>query len=246
MQCSPYGRGALRALSPTLIGAHFDDHFEFGVEDGNDNVVFPQWVASFNACTLWEPAKRKSFERQWSELKYLAIGFQEARSRKTQVYESELFWIVSASANQKGGLGPELWLSKSRPLGRKFGRKIIISRPMITLFLADERRLIVKLLTPLYVVIFAVFHAPHGLDLQVAQRWYEDTTALMMRLIPVGTQRVVMIDANARSPIESSSAVGLDGATTESRTTRDFESFALASGLWAPATFAECVNRRKL
>ena len=87
---------------------------------------------------------------------------------------------------------------------------------MITLLLADERRLLVKLLTPLYVVVFAVLHAPHGLDLQEARSWYLESTALVAKLAPMTAQRVIMIDANARSPLEKSRAFGLEGATTAS------------------------------
>ena len=135
MQCSPYAGGAMSALPAAMVGAHFDDYGESGNDDGKRVDVFPQWVASFNACTLRAPDKRKSFERQWHDLKYLAVGFQEARPRRTQVYESEFLWVISASANQKGGLGPELWISRSRPLGRKHGRKTMVTRPMITCYL---------------------------------------------------------------------------------------------------------------
>ena len=55
-----------------------------------------------------------------------------------------------------------------------------------------------------------------------------------------------MIDANARSPLEPSSSFGLAGATTESKTTRDFELSAVASRLWAPSTFGGYVDVQKL
>ena len=151
MQCVPLAGGSFRALPPEVIGAHFDDYVELGSEDKQPIDTYPKWVATFNACTLRGHAKRHSFERQWHGLRCFAIGFQEARPKKTRVYESEYYWVVSSAANGKGGLGPELWLHRTRSLGRKHGRKITVSRPMITVVHAGERRLIVKFL-PQYIL----------------------------------------------------------------------------------------------
>ena len=84
------------------------------------------------------------------------------------------------------------------------------------------------------------------MNLNEAQRWYLESIALMAKLVPMNAQQVIMIDANARSPMEKSSAFGLQGATTASKTTGDLELLALAGGLWAPALFVEYVDQRRL
>ena len=123
-------------------------------------------------------------------------------------------------------------------LGRKHGRKITVSRPMITVVHADERRLIVKLLTPVYTVVFAVLHAPHSEDALV-QEWFTVTKALLAMHAPLRVQRIILIDANARSPMEESWSFGSAGATTATKTTDDFLSLALEARVWTPAPFEE-------
>ena len=113
MQCVPLAGGSFRAFPPEVIGAHFDDYVELGSEDKQPIDTCPQWVATFNACTLRGPAKRHSFERQWHDLRYFAIGFQEARPKKTRVYESEYYWArlqpmaKAASALSYGCIGQD-------------------------------------------------------------------------------------------------------------------------------------------
>ena len=74
---------------------------------------------------------------------------------------------------------------------------------MITVVLAHERRFIVKLLTPVYTVVFAVLHAPHSEDALV-QEWFIITKALLAVHAPLRMQRIILVDANARSPMEES------------------------------------------
>ncbi len=55
-----------------------------------------------------------------------------------------------------------------------------------------------------------------------------------------------MFDANARSPLQTSAAIGFRGATVETATSPFFGEALAASDLWAPSTFDRCCSQDRV
>ena len=202
-------------------------------------------------CKAWGiegVARQESLLEQYHSSAYNIIAFQETRLRKLYRAQDERFVLVKSAANASGSYGlllglskkvPHGWLPSSQESTDKLGVPVYFSESHVSVILADPRRLIVRVRSPVLKCIIIVAHAPHtGHSDEEVHTWWQ----MLGTLIPPKYHewpRLLLCDANARLGSVATLQVGDFQAENENSKSEAFRTFLSEQGIWLPSTFEQ-------
>ena len=195
-------------------------------------------IATFNVGSLFVGPEgyggKLSFLRQQMKSHALNImGIQEARSPEGMSTAENTLRFSSGA--DKGHLGVELWISLLQPYGFQSNKPLFFQKSHFQVVHHDPRRMLVRLLNSHIDCFLVVLHAPQsGQSLPTRRQWWEDTHSLVTSVCHQH-QKLVMIDANAKTGPRREPIVFNQDDSTSGNT--DFMlDFLLTAGLCLPCT----------
>ena len=144
-------------------------------------------IASYNACTLKVPGKRKVLQQQFRQSQVTLIGIQEGRSKSTAKYEQDGCIVYASAADSKGNYGCEIWIDLKQGIWDTTSMVVVESKPRFVMLVNKTKG---------HRFAFISGHAPsaHHDD---AETWWKQLRQALGRLEP-DTHVLACLDANAR------------------------------------------------
>ena len=107
---------------------------------------------------------------------------------------------VASRCTPAGTHGCEIWVATTIPVGSKNGAHCFIAKDDISVIVANERMLLIKVISPAASFFAASLHSPHVQSAEDPSNWWRDTTDTIKQRVGVECPLILCIDANARSP----------------------------------------------